>query len=215
MNRSNCKRYLMILPAAFGGALALDLFFLPFKIVTGGVVGISTIFHSAFGFNMSIMILAINIPILLMALKYEGSRFILDCLLTSVAISFFIEIFSQMQPITTQPLTAAICGGLVQGISLGICYRYRVSSGGTEVLARVFKRRFPKLTVGTIIIILDGSIILIGSIVLRKPDTILLAFISIFLIGKVSDLVINGFDRTKLGFIHRKKAGSEPGHQGS
>lgn len=67
MNRSNCKRYLMILPAAFSSALTLDLFFLPFKIVTGEVVGISTIFHSAFGFNMSIMILAINIPILLMA----------------------------------------------------------------------------------------------------------------------------------------------------
>lgn len=198
----------MIIGCAFY-ALSTAMFLSPTGIVAGGVSGLAVLVNKATNNLVSIgtVILVVNIPILLMGLKMQGLKFIINCFITVACLSGLTDLFTQLvTPITSNPLLASLYGGLAQGVGIGCFIRYKVSSGGTELLGRVIQRFIPFVTIATWVAVLDAIVVLSGALVLDNLENILYALIVIYLSAKVSDMIVVGIDRAKLCYIITDKA---------
>ncbi|WP_158572749.1 MULTISPECIES: YitT family protein [Anaerotruncus] len=195
------KRYLFMVVGCFSYALALDLFLVPNGIVAGGVTGAATLVNILTGLGVGLVSILLNLPILLLGLRSQGLAFILRCFLTTAVLGFFIDFLAFLPPPTDNPLMAALYGGVAQGIGIGLFCRYYVSSGGTELLARVMMPLFPGVSLANILAVLDGLVVVCGSFVLGDAENVLRALIVIFASAKVSDLIIAGLDYAKLCYI--------------
>ena len=194
-------RYLAMLVGCFFYALCLDLFLVPNHIVGGGVTGIATLGNILFQWNVGIVSILLNIPILLLGLKTQGLPFIIRCFITNTMLGIFTDLLAFLPSITYNPLLAAMYGGLAQGIAMGLFVRFSMSSGGTELLGRVIHHGLPQIGIPAWIAILDGMIVLTGAIVMKNPENVLYALILIFISTKVSDMVLTGLNRAKLCYI--------------
>lgn len=195
------KRYLFMVVGCFSYALALNLFLAPNNIVAGGVTGLSILLNLTTGVGVGAFSILLNIPILLLGLRSQGKQFIARCFLTTLVLGFFTDFFSFLPVITHNPVIAALYGGVAQGIAIGLFCRFNVSSGGTELLARVILPAMPGISLGNTIAVLDGVVVLLGSFVMKNPENVLMALIVIFTSAKVSDLIITGMDYAKMCYI--------------
>lgn len=203
------KNYLFMLIGCAFYALSTALFLSPTGIVAGGVSGLAVLVNTATDNLISIgtVILVVNVPILLMGLKMQGLKFIINCFLTVTCLSLLTDLFTAIiNPITDNPLLASMYGGLAQGIGIGCFIKYKVSSGGTELLGRVLQKFLPFTTIAGWVAILDAIVVLSGALILTNLENILYALIVIFLSAKVSDMVVVGINRAKLCYIITDKA---------
>ena len=194
-------RYLYMAVGCLFYAMSLDLFLIPNSIVGGGVTGTATLLNLLFGFGVGFLTMVLNLPILLAGLKTEGAAFIARCLVTNTLLSVMIDAFSFLPAMTRSPVLAAVYGGVCQGIAIGIFYRTRMSSGGTELLGRLLLARFPGLSIGTMIAVLDGIVVVTGAVVLKTPENVLYALIVIFISARLSDTIVTGLNRAKMCYI--------------
>lgn len=199
--KESVLRYLFMAVGCFFYAMSLDLFLIPNSIVGGGVTGAATLLNILFGFGVGLLTMALNLPILLAGLKTEGLAFIIRCLVTNTLLSVMIDVFSFLPAITENPILASVYGGVCQGVAIGIFYRTRMSSGGTELLGRILLSRFPGLSIGTMIAILDGIVVVTGAVVLKTPENVLYALIVIFISARLSDTIVTGLNRAKMCYI--------------
>lgn len=212
MNKEAVKKELKsvaaMLVASFAFALSLDLFIVPNKIVCGTLTGLSTLVSFLINNALGIGTLTIifDIPILLLGLKTQGLKFIVRCLITILVLGGMTDLLAFLEPVTNDLLIASIYGGVIQGIAIGIYCKYKVSSGGTELLGRIISEKFKFASIPVCIGILDAIIVITGSIVLKNPQNILYAMIVIFSSTVVSDLVLTGINRAKLCYIISDKS---------
>ncbi|MEG1631623.1 MAG: YitT family protein [Hydrogenoanaerobacterium sp.] len=195
------KRYFFMVVGSFSYALALNLFLAPNNIVAGGVSGLSILLNITTGIGVGFFSILLNIPILLLGLRSQGKKFILRCFLTTLVLGFFTDLLAFLPAITQNTVIAALYGGVFQGLAIGLFCRFNVSSGGTELLARVILPWLPGISLGNTIAVLDGIIVLLGSFILKNPENVLMALIVIFASAKVSDLIITGLDYAKMCYI--------------
>lgn len=198
-------RYVFMLVACLCYALSLDLFIVPNKIVGGGVTGLSTLISYTTDWNIGTLSIILNIPILLGGLYVEGKVFLLNCLLTTSLLGIFTDMFAFLPPLTTDPLLASLYGGLTSGIGVGLFVRYMVSSGGTELLARILHKKWESISISKFIAILDACIVVAGSIVMKNPENVLYALIIIAGSTFVSNTVVVGLNSAKLCHIITEK----------
>lgn len=186
-----------------------------FKIVAGGVSGLSVLLNQVFGniginISVGVLIAIINIPIFLLGLKQNGWKFILRSLLTVVVLSLATDAIALLfanHPIVEDgdALLASVYGGLAQGVGIGCFIKWKVSSGGTELLGRSIQRFVPFVSIATWVAILDAIIVVVGSVELGVYN-VLCALIVIFLSAKVSDIIVLGVNKAKLCYIITNKA---------
>ena len=194
--------YLFMFIAGIAYALSTDLFLAPNAIVAGGVSGLSVLIHLL---NEKIPIglisIAINIPILLLGLKFCGWKFILKCLLTITWLGVATDLLSVLPKMTDDYILASLYGGICQGIGIGLFVRYEFSSGGTELLGRLISRWIKMLKIPVCVGILDGIIVVLGAIFTQNPNNMLYALIVIFVSTKVSEILLVGVEKSKLCII--------------
>ena len=187
-------------------ALSIVLFLEPNSIVAGGVAGLSTLLHLL---NEKIPIglisIAINIPIFLLGLKYTGWKFILRCLLTVVTLGLCTDLLAFLPAMTDDKILASLYGGICQGVGIGLFIRFEFSSGGTELLGRVISKWVKVLGIPLCVGICDAIIVVVGAIFLRTADNILYALIVVFVSTKLSELIVVGFEKSKLCIIISNK----------
>ena len=183
-------------------AISTSLLLAPNSIVTGGMAGLAVLFHL---FDESIPIgfttVALNIPIFICGLKMQGWKFILRSLITVATLGTITDLLAPIGAITADGTLASLYGGICQGIGIGLFVRYEFSSGGTELLGRIFKRWFKVLKIPVWVGILDGIIVVLGSICTQNPNNMLYALIVIFVSTKVSEMVLVGVEKSKLCII--------------
>ena len=179
-----------------------SLFLAPNSIVAGGISGLSVMLNILNGkLKIGILVIALNIPILLLGLRLQGWKFIIRALVTIVSLGVITDLLAYIDPITDNPLLASLYGGVCQGIGIGLFIRFEFSSGGTELLGRVFSRLIPLLKIPVWVGILDGVIVVLGAIVTKSPDNMLYALIVIFASTKISELILTGLEKSKLCII--------------
>ena len=203
---NGAKGYVMMVLGCICYALAVSLFLKPSGIVAGGIAGLATLFHLL---NENILIgaatIALNIPIFLLGLKYTGKVFILKSLLTVSVLGLCTDLLSVLPPLTTDPIMAALYGGIFQGVGIGLFVRYEFSSGGTELLGRVISKWVKFLSIPVCVGICDAVIVLSGAIALANASNVLYALIVIFVSTKVTEMVLMGLEKSKLCIIISEK----------
>ncbi len=134
--------YVLIALGAVLVALAADLFAIPNRVVPGGVTGIATMLHYGLGTPVGLVTLALNVPLFLAGLRWGGGiHFAARTLFATAVMSLAIDFFAtRVVPITTDPLLYTLYGGILDGIGVGLVFRARGTTGGTDILAQLLNR---------------------------------------------------------------------------
>lgn len=193
-----------ILVCIIGSALvgtALSVFTIPNEIAPGGISGLSTALAYMLGVRVSVLTLVLNIPIMLAAYRLLGKRSFFYTLLSTALLSGFIELASFLPVYTGNILIAAVYGGVLSGIGIGILFLRNITTGGTDLIALMLHKAFPNVPNGTILAVIDGIVVLIAVLVFRKIEVALTSVLTIYFSSKVIDLIAQGVDYAKVIYI--------------
>ena len=182
-------------------ALGVASFLLPNQLSSGGFSGVATIIYYLFKIPMGTMIIVMNIPLFLFAGYRIGKRFFLKSLIGTVSLSVFIDLIDKYPPITTDRFLASIYGGVIIGIGTAIILKVGSSTGGTELVANLIKTYNPYSTISKYLTIIDIVIVTLNVVFLGRIEIGLYSAITIYLYGKMVDIIFEGIYFTKLIFI--------------
>lgn len=186
-------------------AIGISLFLLPNQLSTGGFAGISTIIYYLFNLPLGVTMLCLNIPLFIMAYVKVGKETTIKGLIGTVLLSFFIDIFDKIKPLTTDRLLACIYGGIFVGIGTAIILKANASTGGTDMLSYIIRSYRSTYRPGNLIVIVDGIIVILNVIVFKQIEIGLYSAIAIYIMGKMIDVIFEGIYFTKNMFIVSNK----------
>ncbi len=183
--------------------LAYSLFLIPHHFVPGGVSGISIIINYFVHIPVGVLIIVLNVPIFLLGLRTMGKKYVVGSLfgmiLSSVMIDFFNEVL-KIRSATQNDILASIYGGILLGIGLGLVFRGRASTGGSDITGMILSKYFG-ISLGFGMMITDFFIISASGLAFRNLEAPLYGFIVLFLSTKVVDMVLEGWSVSKLVII--------------
>ena len=182
-------------------AVGIALFLLPNQLSSGGVSGLATIAYYVFNLPMGKVILAINVPLFIIAIFKLGKEFFAKSLIGTFALSYFIDLFDKLQPLTQDKFLACIYGGIITGFGSAIILKSHSSTGGSEMISNLLKAFKPNIRMSYVIMIFDIVVITLNVIFLGKIEIGLYSAIAIYLMGKIIDIVFEGIYFTKLIII--------------
>ncbi len=189
---------LRMIPVAIGGALsalAVVLFFMPHHFLSGGLSGLALIVDYTLGFPASFTLLLLNIPIFILAFVELDLHFALSSLVGLAAYSFFLHLFRPLSGALVIPdeILAAIFGGALNGLGLGLIFKNRASIGGTDVISTIAKRKF-SVNMGTSIFLMNLFIVSLGAFFYPVYKA-MYSLISMFVSSYFVDQVLQGFEK--------------------
>lgn len=185
-------------------AVGTSLFLLPNKLSSGGFAGIATITYYLFNWNMGTVILLLNIPFFLLAFIRIGKKFVFKSIIGTTFLSFFIDILDKVKPLTNDKFLACIYGGIIIGIGTSIVLKAEGSTGGSDLVSYIIKSFKPGLLTSNLIVMFDFVVILLNVICFKQLEIGLYSAISIYLMGKIIDIVFEGIGFSKMVFIISK-----------
>ena len=191
--------YLHILVGAAIVGLSFNLFLLPNEIASGGTSGISTIMAAKFGFEPAFVQWAFNIPLFIAGVILLGRQFGVKTLVGTIFLPFVIYMTNDLEPWTTDPLLASIIGGMGVGLGLGIVFRGRASTGGTDLAAQIL-HKYTHISLGKCVAFIDGLIVISAAYVFDIEKGIY-ALIGLYATSKTIDLIQVGAGRSKMTMI--------------
>ena len=180
-------------------ACSVKLFAAPNHFAPGGLTGLSTVINYLTGFPIGTMAFLLNIPIFIWAILEIGYKMVGKTILATFLSSAAIDILGMLVPqylvpYTNEPLLAAVCGGALEGIGLSLVFLRGATTGGTDMIARLLGRRFRHLSMGRLMLMVDGMIILFSAVVYQSLESGLHAAIATFVSTRVIDTVLYGTD---------------------
>ncbi len=207
-SKRGLKNYSLILIGSFILAAGFVLFITPYRIVPGGVYGISIVLHHMFGTPVGLVALAFDIPLTIIGIRVLGPRFGIKTVVGFVLTALFVDgltYFYGTEPLVKDDaLLSSIFGGLLVGLGLGLIFKSRATSGGTDIVAMMVSK-YTGMPVGRLMIMVDSAIVLIGLAAFQDWKIPLYSLIVIFITGKVIDAILEGIDYDKVLFIISEK----------
>lgn len=207
----------LITIGAFIMSVAFVFFIAPHKIIPGGVYGISIVIHHLTkglipiwpdGFPIGLMGLILNIPLTIIGIKILGPRFgiktVIGFILTAVFIDTITYFWGGYALVKDDILLSSIFGGVLVGFGIGLIFKSRATSGGSDIVAMIISK-YTRLPLGQLLIYIDSVIVLFGLIAFGDWKIPLYSWIAIFITGKVIDAVLQGVSYDKTLFIISQK----------
>lgn len=196
--------YTLVVIGAFIMAAGFVYFISPNKIVPGGVFGICIVMHHLWGLPIGLMGLILNIPLTIIGVKILGPRFGVKTVVGFTLASIFMDgltyLWGDRPLVENDVLLSSIFGGVLVGIGLGLVFKAKATSGGSDIIALIIAK-YTKLPVGQLLIIVDSVIVLVGLVAFGDWKIPLYSWIVIFITGKVIDTVLQGISYDKTVFI--------------
>ena len=193
--------YGIITAAAAIYAVAVSLFLDPNSLAPGGVTGIAIILNRLAGMETGTWMFVINIPILVIGMWKFGWKFILSTLYCTAVTSFFTNLLTPVGAVTADPLLAALVGATLMAVALGLVFKAGATTGGTDIIIKLLRLKFPHLKTGFLFLLTDAVIVTASAFVFQNLDTALYAGIVVFINSVLLDLVLYGRDGAKMFFI--------------
>lgn len=193
------KSYLLIALGCVLGGAAYPLFLVPNNIAPGGLTGVATIFNYLWKWPVGLTSIVLNLPLFLIGFRAMGRVFVVRSFVATILFSVCIDLI-QLPPLIDDMLLASVYGAILLGLGLGLIMRGGATTGGSDMLARMVNKRFPLLTVGTFLFLVDCCVILAAGFTM-SAEKALYALIDIFVAARVVDLVLAGFGSAKACFI--------------
>jgi uncharacterized membrane-anchored protein YitT (DUF2179 family) len=188
-------------------AVSYAVFLIPHRIVPGGVSGIAMILHFLYNVPVGIVALILNIPLLILAVRVLGTSFGFKSIITIIFTNLLIDflVYSARIPTPTDnEILAALYGGLLLGVGLGLIFRGGASTGGTDIVGQILNR-FTNMSVGVSIMIVDVVVITLAGVTTNSIELALLGYLALFLSSKVIDIVLEGMDYARAAFVVSQK----------
>lgn len=197
------RDYLQMLLGTVIYTVGYTTFLLPYKIVSGGVTGISTVIYYLTGFPAGNTYLIINIALLLMAMRILGWRYLVRTIIVTLLISTFIGIMQAqlteiavdgtpklMHILGEQKFMACVIGAFLEGLGLATIFLAGGSTGGTDIIASAINKYW-NISLGRLLLMLD--IVIIGGSYLIEQDieTMVVGYLAMFISLNFLDYVIN------------------------
>ncbi len=195
-------KYLLIMLGALIYAIAFQFFMFPNAIVAGGVTGIAMIINAITRWPVGVMIIVMNVPLFLISWRHFGLEYMLASLLGMGLSSVLVDLFAVSDFVaTTDPMLAAIIGGVIKGVGLGIIYYQNGSTGGIDIVIKFLRQRYNHINFGTIMLIVDAAIVVAYALVLDQYQSAMYSIIAMYVVTKVVDLFLYGIDNSALCYI--------------
>lgn len=180
-------------------SLGINIFFKPNNIAPGGLSGLSVIISNLIGVQTSIVMLSMGIPLLIFSIKILGKKDSIKTFIGMMVLSLCLTLTNHLSTlnIVEDILLSSIYGALFLGFGLGIVFRVDGSTGGTDLIALILHRIVPGVSIANFLVLIDGIVVLSSGIINKNVETALYSAISLYIIVKVIDAVIEGFNYSK------------------
>ena len=188
------KKILMLIIGALITATGLELFLIPNNVIDGGVVGLSIMSHTITNMSLGTFLVIYNIPFIYMGYRHIGKSFALSTIFAIVMLSIWTGVLHAVSPVTNDPFLAAIFGGVVTGLGVGIVMRTGGSFDGTEIVAIILDAR-TQFSVGEVVMFIN-LFILSSAGLLYGWDKAMYSLFAYFVISKMIDVVLKGLDES-------------------
>lgn len=186
----------LIVLSAVVRAAGIHIFILPSNFAPGGVTGIATMLDYLFGISSGYMLLAMNIPLLLIALKYLSKGFAIKTLIAIVLSSVLLIILEKInfyQFHTEERLVTALAAGVLMGVGLTLMIRCGGSSGGSDIIGYMIQRKNEATNVAWYIFMIDATVIGISFFVYDfNIEPVVLSIVELFVASKVVETLTQG-----------------------
>lgn len=194
-------RYGLITLGSLIFATAISLFLDPNNLAPGGVTGLAIIVNHFVDLSTGTISLMINIPILAVGVWKFGIRFFISTIVATCMGAVFVDLLAPIGAVTDDRILCAVIGGALIGISLGLIFKAGATTGGTDVVAKLLKLKFPHVETGNLFIMVDSMVVAMSAIAFKDIEVALYAGICVFVTGKMFDLVCYGAAGAKLLFV--------------
>lgn len=191
----------IILGSAMFG-LGFNLFLKPNGLNAGGLSGLAMIFTRITGVgSVGLLTMLMNLPLFAISGFKIGKKFVLGSLLGMISAAISIDAMAMFPAPSTEPLIGALYGGLLCGLGLGIVFAAGASTGGSDIIVRLLKRKWQYLPIGVIALSFDLAVVLLTGIVFLDITGALYCGIAIFVTSQVIDAVVYRFDYSRVVLV--------------
>jgi uncharacterized membrane-anchored protein YitT (DUF2179 family) len=200
------RKYFYILVGTALMAMAIQWIYDRVGLVIGGFTGVTIIIRTLTGavweggIPLWFSNLVLNVPVFVYAYFRLGKRYIGRTLFATVMLSVWLYVIPVINLSGDDYMLAALFGGVFSGIGFGLVLRAGATTGGTDLVAALVQRKLRHYTIAQILQVLDGAIVVLGLYVFGLRPT-LYAVVSVFVMTKVSDALLEGFDSSKAAII--------------
>ncbi len=195
------KKYGIITIGVFITALSLVLFLVPNHLTSGGINGLATVLHFILGMPIGVFALVLNVPLFIAGLLANGKNFGIKTLYATFVLAVFIDVLSALPPLTNDIFLASLFGGALMGTGLGIVFLAGATTGGTDIVAALIKRKLRHFPIGRLVLAIDVLIIIFATVAFWDVGIGLYSSISMFVSAYMIDTIINGGKFAKTVFI--------------
>ncbi|HCC00215.1 MAG TPA: YitT family protein [Ruminococcaceae bacterium] len=197
------KDILFFTVGTFLYSVGISVFTAPNRIAPGGATGVATILHYLIHTPIGTMIFVVNIPLLILALRFLGKNFVIKTLYCTVLVSVFTDILAlPFVPVyKDNPILASLYGGVLSGAGLALVFLRGGTSGGSDVLSRLFRLKWPYIPMGRMMLAIDCVVVGISAVVFWNVNVALYAIIVEFTSSRVIDSILYGADNGRMALI--------------
>lgn len=182
-------------------ACGTSYFLLPNQLSSGGFAGLATISYYLLNIPLGTAMFVLNIPLLVLSYFRKGKSFLLKSLLGTTMLAIFIDILDKFPALTEDRVLGAIYGGIAMGIGTALVLKSESSTGGTDLLSYIVRSYKPYYRTSSLIVGIDIIIIILNVIFFKEIEIGLYSAITIYLMGKMIDIIFEGIYFTKMMFI--------------
>lgn len=186
-------------------SISVNCFLSKNQILNGGFTGFATVINYLSGLPIGTVILFLNIPLFIISYKKLGVRFVISSFWATFIMSALIDIGDFLPVYRGDLLLASLFGGVLSGAGLGVIFINGATTGGTDIIAKLIGLRYPHITLGKTIFLIDLAIIALGGVVYKNIESSLYAAVVIFVSTQTIDYIIFGVHRSSLILIVTEK----------
>lgn len=190
-------------------AIAINGFTAPNNIAPGGVTGVATMLNYAIGTPIGVVVFIINIPIVIWAVVEIGYKLVTKTIICIILNSLAIDILAPIIPVYHgDPLIITLIGGVCEGVGLSLVFFRGATTGGTDMVARLLNHRLRHMSMGKLMLMLDGCIVVVSAFVYHSIESAVYACVVIFVSTQLIDTIMYGTDigNGKMFFIFSKES---------
>ena len=183
-------------------ALGFALFLQPNDMNAGGISGLAQVIVELLDFgSVGLLSVIINLPLFLLGGLKIGRKFFAGSALGMLLSSLLIDVFALIPFPVLEPLVAALYGGVLCGLGLGVVFVSGTSTGGSDILVRLLKLRMRNVPIGQISMGFDVVVVILTGLVFGDVTKALYTGVAVFVTGQVIDAVVYRFDYSKVALI--------------
>lgn len=195
------KKYGIIFAGAVLYAFSVALILKPNQLAPGGASGLAIMISYFTGIKTGTIILILNIPLIIAGVRAFGKEFLYGTMFAIFINSIFVNLFEEFAAPLHDMFLASVCGGTLDAVSLGIILRQGGTTGGTDIVAKILRKRMPQFEMGKLFILVDMVVVALSAFVFGNIENAIYSAICVVITGQVMDRILYGGQGARMLFI--------------